>query len=187
MDKEKLAQFIKMARCTVLVLVAILIWEGVANALPSAEDLVKVIGLMRPGDSALPFINVLNRDDSLSYDFTTTNNGFNIHLWNGNGTSTIICEHNDTRNIVWVNYAVYTGDKTKATKLQNEVIQYTKKNLKQSSTFIMGKPGFRFSTGFPHVFFVETGGNFISLTQSLDDERLISAIASVSKKNLLRF
>lgn len=183
MDKEKLVQLTKMVRCTVLVLMVILTWESAANALPSAEDLVNVIGLMRPGDSALPFISVLNRDDSLSYDFTTTND-FNIHRWTGGGTSTIICEHNDTRNIVCVNYAVYTGDKTKATKLQNEVIQYTEKNLKQSSTFIMGKPGFRFSTGFPHVFFVETGGNFISLTQSLDDERLISAIASIPKNDL---
>lgn len=120
MDKEKLAQFIKMVKCAALILVAILIWEGVANALPSAQDLVNVIGLMRPGDSALPFINALNRDDSLFYDLTTTNNGFNIHLWNGNGTSTVILEHDGTRILVGANYAVYTGDRTKAAKLQNE-------------------------------------------------------------------
>lgn len=186
MDKEKLAQFIKMVKCAALILVAILIWEGVANALPSAQDLVNVIGLMRPGDSALPFINALNRDDSLFYDLTTTNNGFNIHLWNGNGTSTVILEHDGTRILVGANYAVYTGDRTKAAKLQNEIIQYVAKSLKQQQTSIMGKEGFRFtSTELPHVFFVETGANFISLTQCFEDKNVLSGFAIAKDK--LRF
>lgn len=186
MDKEKIVQLTKMIRCTALLLIVILAWGSTANALPSAQDLVNVIGLMRPGDSALPFINVLNRDDSLSYDLTTTNNGFNIHLWNGNGTSTIILEHDGTRILVGVNYAIYTGDKTKATKLQNEVIQYVAKSLKQQPTFIMGNQGFRFtSTDLPHVFFVETGANFISLTQCFEDKNVLSGFAI--SKGKLRF
>ena len=164
-----------VSESSILTMILLIDQPAIAETI-SVQDIIEIISIFTPGETASSRVKVLmNMASNFDVRYSTTNIGnLHAHIMGASGVVISLFEFPEIDKIAGAIF-VEEVPKSLALSRQREIIDYVEQALGRKTENIMGKPGFRFTTTEPpHVFFVGVYDNCVSLTQCYEDEAFIS-------------